>query len=532
MKPPVLPRVADRRLLRRIFLSSGGLFLLLVLLPVIFYVEENSRGSRAWARCRQELTARGERLDRAAFIPPPVPEAQNLAFAPPFPELLAYRDDAGRPRFGKPPPPRYKELQSALKDVNGRPPPPGADWRTGRRVDLDALARYLQPDGMDPAAAPARPAAEVIRAALEPFAPTLDALAQASAVRLAARFPLDYDAPMVASIGMSHLTLLQNLVRLLQTRALTSLAAGRSDAALADLRLALRLVSSLQDEPSLIACLVQNTCLGFTLNVVWQGLADRRWSADELTEITAMLGQAEVLGRCANALRAERGFFYLPLLEYIERGGGADLAQLVGEKSFAPAGAVMRAIPHGWYDQNRAVGCRFTQELLDAVDPASHRVDPRRIEACQERQEALRHRFTPEVWFAQLVLPALGSVPRAAARVQTGVDHAIAACALERFFLTRGEYPAALDALPDADRLPRDLVDGVPLRYARTADARYRLWSVGWDGRDEGGRVVFKDLRVDEKLGDWVWQYSPPPDAPKPLPASNARVSSAPSPPP
>ena len=67
--------------------------LCLLLFLALFYGAEDWRGRRAWAAARQELASGGEQLDWAHFIPPPVPDDQNLALAPFFVrELGCYSD--------------------------------------------------------------------------------------------------------------------------------------------------------------------------------------------------------------------------------------------------------------------------------------------------------------------------------------------------------------------------------------------------------------------------------------------------------
>ena len=51
------------------------------------------------------------------------------------------------------------------------------------------------------------------------------------------------------------------------------------------------------------------------------------------------------------------------------------------------------------------------------------------------------------------------------------------------------------------EKLPHDIIGGQPLKYHRTADARFVLYSVGWNEKDDGG--------VPGKAGaegDWVWE--------------------------
>ncbi|MSU36069.1 MAG: hypothetical protein EXS36_13395 [Pedosphaera sp.] len=53
-------------------------------------------------------------------------------------------------------------------------------------------------------------------------------------------------------------------------------------------------------------------------------------------------------------------------------------------------------------------------------------------------------------------------------------------------------------------------MSGQPFRYERTADGRFRLWSVGWNGKDDGGTVAMsggpasKSKAIDFEKSDWV----------------------------
>ena len=51
--------------------------------------------------------------------------------------------------------------------------------------------------------------------------------------------------------------------------------------------------------------------------------------------------------------------------------------------------------------------------------------------------------------------------------------------------------------------------NGQPLRYRRTDDGKFVLYSVGWNEKDDGGTVVISKggSTVDTDEGDWVWKY-------------------------
>ena len=77
----------NRRTLRRILIGLAWL----VTLIAVFYAVENWRGKRAWEKCRRELEAKGEVLDWNAYIPPPVPDEQNIFKAPKMTEWFVKR---------------------------------------------------------------------------------------------------------------------------------------------------------------------------------------------------------------------------------------------------------------------------------------------------------------------------------------------------------------------------------------------------------------------------------------------------------
>ena len=111
---------------------------------------------------------------------------------------------------------------------------------------------------------------------------------------------------------------------------------------------------------------------------------------------------------------------------------------------------------------------------------------------------------------ALMVFPAISAGVKKFAAIQAQVDLARVACALERFRLAHGDYPETLDALAPQfiEKLPHDLINGQPLHYRRTDDGRFILYSVGWDEKDDGGKVfIAKNGTVDREKGDWVWQY-------------------------
>ena len=98
---------------------------------------------------------------------------------------------------------------------------------------------------------------------------------------------------------------------------------------------------------------------------------------------------------------------------------------------------------------------------------------------------------------ARMSFPAVGKAVTKFALIQSQVDLARTACALERFRLAHGNYPERLAELVPTylDKVPLDIVNGEPLHYRRTDNGKFVLYSIGLDGKDDGG-----DLKKD-----WAW---------------------------
>ncbi|MDX2017680.1 MAG: hypothetical protein SFY95_08600 [Planctomycetota bacterium] len=89
----------------------------------------------------------------------------------------------------------------------------------------------------------------------------------------------------------------------------------------------------------------------------------------------------------------------------------------------------------------------------------------------------------------QILLPAMGKALQSADHFATDCAATETIIALERFRARTGAYPEALAALVPAELAaqPIDAWSGASLRYRREG-ASYRLYAVGLDGRDDGGK--------------------------------------------
>ncbi len=174
-------------------------------------------------------------------------------------------------------------------------------------------------------------------------------------------------------------------------------------------------------------------------------------------------------------------------------------------------------IPSGWVGQNKANYAKLISGFSASYDPSERRLSSdlfathsKILDEVFEREPVAR----AYMLVTQLAVPRADKAFKSTARQATRLDAATLALALERHRAAQGAYPENLTALvPDyVEKVPRDPFDGQPLRYRRTEDGKYLLYSIGWDSRDDGGISGTdsrgKPLTHNDAL-DWVWQGVP-----------------------
>jgi hypothetical protein len=110
-----------------------------------------------------------------------------------------------------------------------------------------------------------------------------------------------------------------------------------------------------------------------------------------------------------------------------------------------------------------------------------------------------------------LLLPAVTNVLAAEGRVTMRMQSLELAFALAAWRSEHDSYPESLDALAPKyiAAVPKDLFNGQPLKYERTADG-YRFYSVGQNEKDDEGRSFDDNPRGDDLV---VRMPVPPPKA-------------------
>jgi hypothetical protein len=458
-------------------------------IAVFLPVEQHYRGKSALAAYRRGLAARGERLTAEELKPPFVRPEDNGA------ELLL----GGAQTLNANPdvqlsfPPREKVMMPgkwlALPPLN--------DW--------SGLADrgYGTPTNMN-------------------WANTANEIALASnsfaAIHAGLKRPSLY-FPQTLGAGPSpdwmHLSTVRKAVSWLTISAMLHLHEGRREGALEDLEAACAVIHRQATEPYLIDQMVRDVECINVFAAAWQALQFPGWTDAELARLqraweplsfgTEMLVALEVErlwdGAEFDKLRTDPKMFAGLLV----KPDKPDVSGNVFEGAWYWKEEHVRPIFDQSFRHPYWVFARSDQAELQLLQMLQVLIDQERAGVTNRNllKSGARHTANDEWIMDALKRPAegtdilgmfgwmgnlMGAVPRAM-QCETYREMVVTAIALERFRMRHGRYPETLAALiPEViAQMPHDYLDGQPLRYRLKPDGHFLLYSVGFDGKDDGG---------------------------------------------
>lgn len=491
---------------------------LLVVVVAAFYVFENWRGNRLWTRYRQEAEAQGP-------FPEP-PAASWRAVESRKARAVSHADELARADEN------VDRAEALVREA-------GSDSSGLQRVDLVAWKQAF--DLMKAANTNFAREIELVRSGkvkIELGNTNVDARAEAAVVVLEAfadenavleklrsaclrpelLYPLGYEDTRPPWGPMPQVYAAFNLCEQLRVRTAAELAAGKSAEALRDLDLMFRLSDSLRQEPTLIGGIASVGCRTITLRSAWEGLAERRFTEPELQQLEQWLGSVDLVGGIPHFIRHEWSQMLLFMNEWENRRKPSEFLtgsskSSAGERLRGKALYVaIRAMPAGWLQLEKLTYSRLLNEPLAAgLRDSPKRVEPLLVDrACDNVRKQLtnynsfRGLFNHTL-FSAVITPDVNGWFMNVTGAHVTSDQARLACALERYYLKHGSYPEKLEEMvPDyVAKLPLDPLSGVSYRYLR-GQGRYKLWSVGWNEKDDGG--LSGGPRYD-RTADWVWEY-------------------------
>ncbi|HEY0256089.1 MAG TPA: hypothetical protein VGC39_01505, partial [Candidatus Methylacidiphilales bacterium] len=266
--------------LGRFFWSWGFLKFILwtVTLIILFYVEEDWRGARAWAATKAEWEAKGISFDPQTYFPPSIPDAQNLVAIP----LFKLEPDPGD-KNDRPFPLPLALRKAMRRNLPGEDLPSIGSRQFGQLPDMGKIRVGIATAYAE--AFKTSPPSNNPLAQFETLYPFLAELRSAAALRPSCRFQADYigQPPVGRPVGL--LTDQIRLSQILTIHAILAFDDHQSNLALEDIKTNFKLISGVQRDPSLIAGLIGIGMTAIGKTAINEGIALHAWNDAQLAEI-------------------------------------------------------------------------------------------------------------------------------------------------------------------------------------------------------------------------------------------------------
>ncbi len=273
-------------------------------------------------------------------------------------------------------------------------------------------------------------------------------------------------------------------------RALSRLFEEDSPQAFRELSVALRLADSTIEERDFLGLMVALTIRSMVLGIIWEGLLRQAWQPAELQALDGELNQWRVREKAADALARD-----------------ALALNVAVDRAFLRGGRIS-VVPRQFLGHNKANSLWVMHEYL--VTPLRSG-DWAKIQALESFLRG-KSAYNMNWLLARINAPVSGKVLRRVAQIDVAKTQMQIAFVLEMWKAKHGNYPPDLSTLVPGQfaAIPVDVMSGKSMEYALDAD-RYRLVSVGWNLKPDGGTVAHKPGKKapthDAKNGDWVWHY-------------------------
>lgn len=305
---------------------------------------------------------------------------------------------------------------------------------------------------------------------------------------------------------------------------------------------------SKSEEPALVNYMIRIAILGLSQDACWDALQDSGWTDPQLARLQQAVDTTRMLRQLPRVVEAERAarvahwrsFREHSYRHWIKRYGDLGKGFGIALPDFTRAPLAQRWREWGfhplwqfaWADQEElddlqqsrstlaavtdSVGCFSWKTLITRVNEIVRDYQPPAAQWRFHGHLPILDELSMVVGSPQSQNPRRSSLGHLRAWEVT-FEHLtshqlfVTAVALRRHAMWHGTFPETLNALvPDLlTEPPVDYMDGAPLRYRRNKDGTFLLYSVGADGRDDGGDHAPKSGTPTNPLPlagrDWVW---------------------------
>ena len=475
-----------------------GLWLLgFAVLAVLGLWLEHERAKARLAAFKAQLIAKGEKLAIADHAPKLPPALSNAA-----PDFISAAE-------------RLTELKTEFQPSRMRFVAPGRARVTWQQAEL--------PTDKEPDLWP------IVTAHVEENRPLLAEMATALE-RPEMVFNLDYSKGF--NLLLPHLAKTKQAALNFANATVVDLHLGQTNSAFTNVLAASR-IGQHQHEPLMISQLVRVAGGMLVQQAIWEALQSPAWTDAQLQALQTAWQLTDLRPGWLGSLSMERAIgselFQQcrrspGMLEEITTGMGGGSGKSFWDELFSdPGAAATRTGKYGfglvwagwlsypderWAFAQQQVWHEGVRRLWTSQAFASAEEWMKRERSTLAEPPRL-HRF-----LSDQLAPSTEGFNKRMVTFETVRRLTFTAIALHRHRLKHGKFPASLGALvPEfLTEVPRDFMDGQPLRYQLQSDGQFRLWSVGEDFKDDGGDptpvgVALGSSNLPDWLKgrDWVW---------------------------
>jgi hypothetical protein len=377
------------------------------------------------------------------------------------------------------------------------------------------------------------------------------------AITNSSRFDFGLQYEQRFEMRITNLVVEKKTVQKLAAKTYNDLHLGQTGPAAENIRVMLVLVEGTSDERTAISQLVRIAIAQIACTATWEFLQSSNPTDGQLAELQADWGRPEFIRAMVNVLPLEREgaetsigkwrSSWKEMHRYTELSKNVSeaLGHFPEEESFFEKADKVRKFflwRYWWSYPDELRYLKGHQVLTDTMRQIETNGVFRDALANQDAElgclgilklaSSLDSIFTGKTDYHNMLsesVVTLSGLSRKVMRIEAARQAVITAIALKRYQLKLGGYPEKLSELVPKffPAVPLDPVDGQPLRYRLNSGGTFLLYSVGENGKDDGGNpapekgVESPSLQWQDRHAlDWVW---PQPATPEEIEAYYAK---------
>jgi hypothetical protein len=291
---------------------------------------------------------------------------------------------------------------------------------------------------------------------------------------------------------------MRNAAQWLYADGIEALHGGDLSRARQDHRALIQLAELNREDPTLVAAMIRVAIAGLGLELTWQAWQHPDWTNADLAAMQHDWERVDLLAAVETGCLGERAATEM-IFDVGRQRGTAWMRRTMAAGVPTPVWEKMRDTFEGMMwdaDADELLALRHHQVTMESIRALRAGKTWAEADAALKQQqkvfdEAMSSKGLDHYRYQISAL----AIPNTSKAIQTSVRNealrrlAITAIALKRFQIRQQRYPEKLQELvPDfLASVPIDPMDAKPLRYRREGDTDFVLYSVGENGRDDGG---------------------------------------------